>query len=199
VRVFSTACESSSITLLVSKWRPFSFVINRGNRKVGWMGDDNLIVFVNNSLMEKDIWERGLSSCNNQLFCRRSSGRSLLTFTSSRRKSYGTVRNWVSCQGKSFVNNPLKVKENDEHALDFALTQSRLFGSRWVWTFGVRLMLFSPSAYLIIARVSVTVFPRFVQLLMLFLCRIHCIRPDARIINSEWALTKEPSPFYLSR
>jgi hypothetical protein len=33
VRVFSTACDSASIISVVSKWRPFSFVFNRGNRE----------------------------------------------------------------------------------------------------------------------------------------------------------------------
>jgi hypothetical protein len=37
------------------------------------------------------------------------------------------------------VNNPLDVKENDEHALNFA----RLFLSQGVWIFCVRLMLSS--------------------------------------------------------
>jgi hypothetical protein len=32
--MFSTACDSASITSTVSKWRPFSFMFNRGNRKV---------------------------------------------------------------------------------------------------------------------------------------------------------------------
>jgi hypothetical protein len=33
VRVFSTACDSVSITSVVSKWRPFSFIFNRRNRE----------------------------------------------------------------------------------------------------------------------------------------------------------------------
>jgi hypothetical protein len=45
VRVFSTTCNSASITSSVSKWRPF----NRGNRKVtggqvrrvGWVENDS--------------------------------------------------------------------------------------------------------------------------------------------------------------
>jgi hypothetical protein len=32
------------------------------------------------------------------------------------------------CQGEFFVNNPVDVKENDEHAFDFALRLSRHFG-----------------------------------------------------------------------
>jgi hypothetical protein len=34
----------------------------------------------------------------------------------------------LACQNEFFVNNLLEVKENDEHALDFALYQSHLFG-----------------------------------------------------------------------
>jgi hypothetical protein len=33
VRLFSTACDSASITSIVSKWRPFSFIFNQGNRE----------------------------------------------------------------------------------------------------------------------------------------------------------------------
>jgi hypothetical protein len=36
----------------------------------------------------------------------------------------------LACQDEFFVNNPLDVKENDEHALHL----SRLFRSRWIWT-----------------------------------------------------------------
>jgi hypothetical protein len=52
------------------------------------------------------------------------------------------------------VNSPLDVKGNEKRALYFAC---------------VRLMLPSPNACLI----SVALFPRFAQHLMLFLCRIH--------------------------
>jgi hypothetical protein len=38
---FSTACDSASVTSVVSKWRPFSFVFGRGNRKVVWVADDS--------------------------------------------------------------------------------------------------------------------------------------------------------------
>jgi hypothetical protein len=34
----------------------------------------------------------------------------------------------LACQEEFFVNNPFDVKENDEHATDFALHLSRLFG-----------------------------------------------------------------------
>jgi hypothetical protein len=56
------------------------------------------------------------------------------------------------------MNNPVDVKENNEHALGFAVHLSRLFQSPRVWTFRERLMLSSPNAYLIIARVSVGFF-----------------------------------------
>jgi hypothetical protein len=34
----------------------------------------------------------------------------------------------LACQDELFVNNPLDVKENDEQALDFALTWLTFFG-----------------------------------------------------------------------
>jgi hypothetical protein len=36
----------------------------------------------------------------------------------------------LACQDEFFVNNLLGVKENDEHALDFALHMSCLFQSQ---------------------------------------------------------------------
>jgi hypothetical protein len=36
----------------------------------------------------------------------------------------------LACQAELFVNNPLNAKENNEHALDFALQLSRHFRSR---------------------------------------------------------------------
>jgi hypothetical protein len=44
VRVFSTACDSASITSIVSKWRSFSFILNQGNRKVGCVENDSHVV-----------------------------------------------------------------------------------------------------------------------------------------------------------
>jgi hypothetical protein len=45
VRVFNTTCDSASIISNVSKWRPFNFIFNRGNRKVVQVGDDSHVVF----------------------------------------------------------------------------------------------------------------------------------------------------------
>jgi hypothetical protein len=86
------------------------------------------------------------------------------------------------CHDEFFANNPLVVKENDEHTL-YSSPVLLLFRSRWVWAFRVRLMLSSPKACLIIARVSVALFSRFLQDLMLFLCRIHCESHQARYMT----------------
>jgi hypothetical protein len=65
----------------------------------------------------------------------------------------------LACQDEFFVNDPLDVKENDEHAHGFALHISHLFQSAMhrachsntcVWLTGS-----SPNACLIIVRVSV--------------------------------------------
>jgi hypothetical protein len=52
VRVFSTACDSVSITSIV--W-PLSFIFNRGNRKVGWVGDDSHVASGKNSLVKNEV------------------------------------------------------------------------------------------------------------------------------------------------
>jgi hypothetical protein len=53
--MFNTACDSTSITSIVSKWRPLSFIFNPGNRKVGWVGDDSHIVFCQKFPAEKEV------------------------------------------------------------------------------------------------------------------------------------------------
>jgi hypothetical protein len=83
----------------------------------------------------------------------------------------------LACQDEFFVNSPLDVKENDEHALDFALHLSYIFRSAMNRACHsnslVRFMLSSPNAGLINARASITLLPRVTQNLRLFLCRIY--------------------------
>jgi hypothetical protein len=74
-----------------------------------------------------------LSWSNSQFLCHQSSRRSFRTFLSSRRSRshyYAELTIWH----EFFVNVPLDMKENDEHALDFA-PLSNLFRSPWVWAF----------------------------------------------------------------
>jgi hypothetical protein len=52
VTVFSTACDSASITSIMSTRRLFSFMLNQGN-KVGWVRDDNHVIFGNKFAVEK--------------------------------------------------------------------------------------------------------------------------------------------------
>jgi hypothetical protein len=77
--MFSTACDSASITSIVLKWWPFSFIFNWGNRekKGGW----GTVVML--FLVKKFPGEKGsVRQCivvMQQFFCRQSSeGRGLL-------------------------------------------------------------------------------------------------------------------------
>jgi hypothetical protein len=47
-------------------------------------------------------------------------------------KYHSSMRNRWACQDEFFVNKPLVVKENDEHALDFVLRLSRFSQSQRV-------------------------------------------------------------------
>jgi hypothetical protein len=80
-------------------------------------------------------------------------------------KRHSSMRNWLFNYHDEFF---MDIKENDEHSLGFDLHLSLLFRSRWVWIFRVWLVLSSPNACLIIGKVSVAIFPRFSQNLMLF-------------------------------
>jgi hypothetical protein len=136
VRVFNTAYSSASITSVVSKWRPFSFVFNRGNREVGWVGEDSHVAFGN-----KFPGEKG-----------------------SMRWCFVVMQQpW----GEVFARFHTFAR-NHHNALDFALHLSLLL------TYCVRLMLSSQNSSLFIAKVSITLFLRFVQSLMHPRCQIHC-------------------------
>jgi hypothetical protein len=63
------------------------------------------------------IEEESVKWCNSEFFCSQSSGWSLCTFLRSRHKSHSSMWNWLF---------GLEVKENDEHALGFAVYQSCL-------------------------------------------------------------------------
>jgi hypothetical protein len=43
--VFCECVQHSTVTSIMSKWRPFRFIFNCGNRKVGWVGDDSHVPF----------------------------------------------------------------------------------------------------------------------------------------------------------
>jgi hypothetical protein len=58
VRVFSTASVSASITSVVSKWWLFSFILNRGNRKVEWVGNDSHVSYGQKFSCEKGSLRR---------------------------------------------------------------------------------------------------------------------------------------------
>jgi hypothetical protein len=71
VRVFSTSCDSVSITTIVSKWRPFAFIFHRGNRKVRRTGRDyRHVIFGQNFPEEKKKGSvRWFFVVTQQLFC----------------------------------------------------------------------------------------------------------------------------------
>jgi hypothetical protein len=85
--------------------------------------------------------------------------------------------NCLACQDELFVNNLFAVKENVEHALEFALHLSRLFQSAlnraWHSNTRVQLMISTSKTCLIIAGVFVTFVPRFAQTVTHTCCRIH--------------------------
>jgi hypothetical protein len=73
----------------------------------------------------------------------------------------------LAYQDEFLANNPLDVKENDEHTLDFALHLPRLFQAALNQAChsntNVRFTLSSQNAYIIIARVFIVLSPRSAQ------------------------------------
>jgi hypothetical protein len=80
----------------------------------------------------------------------------------------------LACQDEFFVNSQLDVKENDEHALCFALDLSRLFRSQWIWTFPLGGLLFCLIVIIINPALSLPVLILDNKIAsLLFLCRNH--------------------------
>jgi hypothetical protein len=78
-------------------------------------------------------------------------------------KRHSNTGNCLACQNKLFINSPLDVKANDEHAPGFALHLSRLSVSVSLDSFfhsntHVRPMLSWPNASLIISRFPTSLF-----------------------------------------
>jgi hypothetical protein len=143
MRVFR-ACDSASITLIVSKWQPFSFVFNQGNRESrvgrGWQSP-----FFLNSLVKKKLWDGDLSWYNSHFFCRQSSRRSLRTYSHICHKIHSSMREltvWPA-RTNSLWTIPLTTKK----IMSMLLTYPTFFD---LGEFG--LMLSSPNVCLIIAR-----------------------------------------------
>jgi hypothetical protein len=59
VKMFSTACDSVSITSTVLKWRPFSFIFfNRGNsEKLGGWRTTVRLYLVKNVVLKEEVWD----------------------------------------------------------------------------------------------------------------------------------------------
>jgi hypothetical protein len=122
---FSTACNSASVTTIVSKWRPFCFIFNQGDREivargqvrqVESVGDDSHVVFDKKNLLAKMC---EMAHCHNA---------TATTFIAKFRyphlhavtvKCHSSIQNWLfGLYDEFFVKNPLDVKENGEHARD---------------------------------------------------------------------------------
>jgi hypothetical protein len=59
---FSTTCGSASITSIVSKWQPFSFIFNQENREKQVDGECQYKFFVSNPIDIKESDEHALDS-----------------------------------------------------------------------------------------------------------------------------------------
>jgi hypothetical protein len=155
MRVVSTACDSAWITSAVSKWRPYSFIFNRWNRKVGWVWDDSHVDLVKKkSLVEKELWDGALSWCDSQFFWRQSSERSVRTFSRSHPKT--SQECWLFGLAGRILCEYLMAKKMMSMLLTLLFTCLALFG---LGQFG----LSSPNACLINVRDSVALFRRFAK------------------------------------
>jgi hypothetical protein len=101
----------------------------------------------------------------------------------------------LAYQNKFFLNNPLDIKENYEHALDFALRLSPFSICRepsMPFKHPCTAHAVSPNACLIIVRVSVALFPRLARNLMHTRCRIHREITSGQIHDCKWKDNTSP-------
>jgi hypothetical protein len=126
--------------------------------------------------------------CSSQLFCHQSSGQSLRTFSCSHYKTldyYVELTVWPA-RMNSLWTIPLmggKKRKIDNHAPEFSLHLSQLFWSWWVWTFQLGGFLLCLRVRAINLALITSDNPRQEgraksDAHSLFLCQIHCIRPD---------------------
>jgi hypothetical protein len=158
-----------------------------GETEGGW-GTKVVLFMVKNSLVKNKVRDGALSWCNATAS---SFGVKVRDEVFTHFQAVAVKRTEVceigclACQDGFFVNNPLDVKENMSMLLTFLFTSLTFSRSRCVLIFRVRLMLSSPNACLIVARISIALFLRFAQNLMLFLCRIHREIASSQIHNSK--------------
>jgi hypothetical protein len=173
----------------------FQFYLQSGKqRKVGWVGDGSHIIFGH----KIPWWKRECETVQ----CRDVTAIFLCEFFAQCHAVAVKVTvvcgsDCFSCQDEFLMNNPLDVKWNDEHALDFVVHLSRTFQSglnRACYSHTrVRLMLSFPNVCLIISRVSVTlseICTKFDAHSLSDPSRNH-IRPDTRL---QIKLRKKSAP-----
>jgi hypothetical protein len=103
VIVFSTACNSASITSVVSKRRPFSFIFNQGNRKVargqvrrvGWVRDDTHVIFGQKFPGEKGSVRRCVVVMQQLVLLSPKFGAKSAHFQALAVKCHSSMQNWL--------------------------------------------------------------------------------------------------------
>jgi hypothetical protein len=85
---------------------------------------------------------------------------------------HSSMRNCLACQHEFYGTIPFMSKKMMSMLLTLFFACLAFFFGLGL-TFRVQLMISSPNACLIIARVSVALLPKFAHNFMLFLCRLH--------------------------
>jgi hypothetical protein len=174
VRMCSTPCDCASITTVESKWRT-QFYLQSGKQKSKLGGGRQPCCFWSKIPSEKGSERLRCHDATASSFVTKVRGEAFVHFHTV------TVIcriDCLACRDEFFVNNPLDVKENVDHA-----HLSRLFWSALNQPYHsnthVQLKLSFLKACLIIARVSVALSPRSAQNLML----LHLSDPLQNHIN----------------
>jgi hypothetical protein len=107
VSVFRAACNSSWV---LSKWRPFSFIFNFGNRRVGWVEGDNRVGLVKNSLVKRKCEMAHCHYATASSFVTKVQGEDFTHFHAVAVKLHSSMQNWLfDLPGQILCEQPLDV------------------------------------------------------------------------------------------
>jgi hypothetical protein len=123
VGVLSTACDSATNISIVSKWRLFSLSSIGKTKKVGWEGDESCCCHQKFPDEKVNVRRYVVVMQQPVFFVAKVRGEVFTHFRAVAVKVTVVCGvDYLECQEEFFLNNPLEVKQNDEHTLNFALT-----------------------------------------------------------------------------
>jgi hypothetical protein len=127
-----------------------------------------------NSMVKKEVWDDALLCSKSHFFVAKIRCEVFANFQAVAAICHSSMRNWLfGLSGRILCQQFTSYQRNWWSCSWPCSSPVSHFWPRRIWTFRVLLMLSYRNACLIIARLSVLLFPGFEQTVTLFLCRFH--------------------------